>query len=157
MTGQRYSATTSMVPTMLAFSSVKSSAGIQYSKMASRCRANTWRRRQPLPGPGDAAHTGLMADMTPDAKASWRRFWRNGPPTPRQTADEALARLLAAEELAETPADLRNLADPYDAYLAEQATDPLTTHLDKARRVHRGRATRRMKRRLSANKNRQRH
>jgi hypothetical protein len=95
--------------------------------------------------------------MTPDAKASWRRFWRNGPPTPRQTADEALARLLAAEELAETPADLRNLADPYDAYLAEQATDPLTTHLDKARRVHRGRATRRMKRRLSANKNRQRH
>ena len=93
--------------------------------------------------------------MTPGAKASWRRFWRNGPLTPRQVADQALARIAMAEELAETPADLRDLVDPYDIHLVEQGTDPLITHLDKARRVHRGRVARRLKRRLSANRNRQ--
>ena len=60
-----------------------------------------------------------MPDLTPSAKASWRRFWRNGFPTPRQVADSALGRIAAAEELAETPADLRNLVDPHDSHLAE--------------------------------------
>jgi hypothetical protein len=99
----------------------------------------------------DGLHTEPMKDLSPQAKASWRRFWRSGPPTPRQTADVALARLASAKELAETPADLRSLADPYDSYLAENATDPLTVHIDKARRVRRGQSARHLKRRQSAN------
>lgn len=87
-----------------------------------------------------------MSGLSPGAKASWRRFWRYGPPTPRQVGDAALARLAAAEESADTPADLRYLADPYDSYLAEHATDPLTVRLDKARRVNAGQTARRIRR-----------
>ena len=96
--------------------------------------------------------TGPMSGLSPGARASWRRFWRYGPATPRQVADQALARLAAAEELADTPADLRNLTDPYDSHLAELATDPLTVHLDKARRVHAGQTARHLRRRLTAAK-----
>jgi hypothetical protein len=55
-----------------------------------------------------------MSDLDPAAKASWRRWWRNRPPTPRQAAVEALTRIATAEEAAETQADLQNLVDPYD-------------------------------------------
>lgn len=102
-------------------------------------------------------HTGPVSDLGLDARASWRRFWRNGPLTPRQVADQAIARLATAEELTDTPADLRNLADPYDSYLAEHATDPLTVHHDKARRVHAGQTIRRLRRRVTAAKHRRSH
>jgi hypothetical protein len=95
-----------------------------------------------------------VSGLSPETKASWRRFWRYGPPTPRQTGDAALARLAAAEELAEDPADFNNLADPYDYKLAEIATDPSLVQFDKARRVHAGQTARRLKRRLNANKRR---
>jgi hypothetical protein len=98
-----------------------------------------------------------MPDLSPEAKASWRRWWRNGPLTPRQLRDEAVARIAAAEESAESQAELRTLADPYDYAIVERATDPLSVHIDKARRVHRGQATRRIKRRLNASKHRQNH
>jgi hypothetical protein len=93
-----------------------------------------------------------MAPLSPSAKASWRRFWRNGPDTPRQVADEALARIAAAKAIAETPADLRNLLDPYDFSLADQGTDPQIVHLDRARRVHAGQTARRLQRLVTARK-----
>lgn len=98
-----------------------------------------------------------MPDQSPAAKAakaSRRRFWRDGPPTPRQLEIEALARIAAAEEAADTQADLRNLIDPYDYVLARPA-DPQAVHIDKARRVHRGQLARRIKRRLKANRHHQ--
>jgi hypothetical protein len=95
-----------------------------------------------------------MSDLSPGARTSWRRFWRDGPQTPRQQGDEALARLAAAEELADTPADLWNSADPFDLTLAEIATDPSVVQFDKATRVHAGQTARRLKRRLNAAKGR---
>jgi hypothetical protein len=95
-----------------------------------------------------------VSGLSPEARASWRRFWRYGPPTPRQAGDAALARLAAAEELAETPADFNNLADPFDLTLAEIATDPSVVQFDKARRVHAGQTARRLKRQQTANKHR---
>jgi hypothetical protein len=54
-----------------------------------------------------------MPDLSPSAKASWRRFWRNGSPTPRQTGDQARAHLAAAEELAETPPSPNKFGNAY--------------------------------------------
>lgn len=87
-----------------------------------------------------------MSDLSPRARSSWRRFWRDGPQTPRQRGDDALDRLAAAEDLADTPADFRNLADPYDLHLAEIATDPSVVQFDKATRVHAGQTARNLKR-----------
>jgi hypothetical protein len=95
-----------------------------------------------------------VPDLSPEAKATWRRWWRSGPPTPRQVADDAFARITTGDEAADTLADAQNLIDPYDYYLLEHATDPLTVQYGKAVRVERGQTSRRIKRRLNANKHR---
>jgi hypothetical protein len=58
----------------------------------------------------------------------------------------------AARLLGPDLADFNNLADPYDYKLAEIATDPSVVQFDKARRVHAGQTSRRLKRRLNAGK-----
>lgn len=82
-------------------------------------------------------HTWDVADMSKDARASWRRFWRNGPTgiTPRQVADEAYTRVEEARARADSPLEERLAVDPYDLYLVEQGTDPLTVQQARARRV----------------------
>jgi len=76
-----------------------------------------------------------VAELSPRAKASWRRFWRNGPSTPRQVADEAFARVEEARANAETAEEARLAVDPYDLHLVEQGTDPLINQQARARRV----------------------
>lgn len=92
----------------------------------------------------------------PEASASWRRFWRSGPPTPRQVADAAAERIARVEAEAEAiGAGTYEMApDPYDQSLLGLASDPQLSRLDKARRVRAGQRKRTRSRRVNDNKHR---
>jgi hypothetical protein len=77
---------------------------------------------------------------TSEASASWRRFWRSGPQTPRQVSDEAAESIARVEaEAAALGAGTYEMSpDLYDSTLLDVGSDPLLNRLDKARRVKAG-------------------
>jgi hypothetical protein len=87
---------------------------------------------------------------------SWRRFWRSGPQTPRQIADDAAARIARAEAEAEAvgAGTYERAPDPYDYTLVERANDPRVNRLDKEQRVRAGQRKRARLRRVNENKHR---
>lgn len=92
----------------------------------------------------------------PETSASWRRFWRSGPQTPRQMGEVAAERVARAEAEAEAlllgPNELS--PDPYDEALMETVSDPQWNHRDKERRVRAGQQCRAKARRENENKHR---